>query len=68
MKGNTAHRDGFACRRAPGSERNVQQVCGLFGIREKQLIEVAHAIEQEFIRVLGLDSKVLAHDRRMLIG
>ena len=41
---------------------------GPLGIGVKQLIKVAHAIEQEFIRVLGLDTQVLAHHRRMLIG
>ena len=67
MKGNTAHWDGFACRRASGGERYTERIGCLSCIREKQLIKVTHAIEQKFIRVLGLNGQVLTHHRCMVL-
>ena len=52
----------------PAGEIQAHYFRSDFRVVEKKFVEVAHAIEQKFIRVLGLDSQVLAHHWRMLIG
>jgi hypothetical protein len=38
---------------------------GALGVFEEQLVEVAHAVEQQHVRMLGLDAQVLLHHRRV---
>ncbi len=61
------HGDGQACRFAALGEGEIEQGRPAPGILEEELVEVPHAIEQEMIRVLGLDAQVLLHHRRMAI-
>ena len=49
-----------ACR-----QRDVEQPCRAFGIRVEQLVEIAHPIEQQPVRMLALEAQVLLHHRRL---
>jgi hypothetical protein len=42
-------------------KRDVEQAGGLLGIVEEQLVEIAHPVEQQDVRMLGLDAQVLLH-------
>jgi hypothetical protein len=48
---------------APG-ERDVEDGCGLQRILEEQLVEIAHAVEQQAIRMHPLGREILRHRRR----
>ena len=39
---------------------------GFFGVVEEKLVEIAHAIEQQGVRVLQLDAQILLHHRSVL--
>jgi len=51
-------------RRAGGRttlrQRNIQEFCGAARIIVEHLVEVAHAIEQQHVRMLCFDAQVLA--------
>ena len=66
MKGHAAHLDRHPGRLAAGSQCNVEQACRLFGVFVEQLVEVAHPVKQQGVRVLGLEAQVLDHHRGML--
>ncbi len=59
------HRDrvagGFAARR----QRNIEQRCSALRVVVEQLVEVAHAVKDEHVGILGFHAKVLAHHRRV---
>jgi len=57
------HGNRYAVGLAPGSQGNVEQARGLAGVVEKQLVEVPHAVEEQGLGVLCLDSQVLLDDR-----
>ena len=40
---------------------DVEQTHRLFGVGKKQLVKIAHAVEHQRVRVLGLDGQVLLH-------
>jgi hypothetical protein len=61
MIGNPAHWNGLVGEHAPRGQRDVEQVCSPLGIVEEQLVKVAHAIEQQFIRMCCLDAHILLH-------
>ncbi len=61
--GHPRHRDGAASRLATFGQGDVEQLGGLSGIVIEQLVEVAHPVEQQDLRVLGLEAKVLLHHR-----
>jgi hypothetical protein len=61
MEGNAGHHHRLAGRLAAAGQRDVQQVRGFFGVGEEQLVEVAHAVEHERVRVFRLDGQVLGH-------
>jgi hypothetical protein len=45
-------------------ERNVERCRRLHGIVEKKLVEIAHPVEQQIVRVFPLDAEKLRHHRR----
>ncbi len=63
--GHPRHRNGAARRLAAFGEGDVEQLGGLAGIVIEQLVEVAHPVEQQDLRVLGLEAKVLLHHGRV---
>lgn len=65
--GNARHRDGAAGRLAALGQGDVEQLGGLAGIVIEQLVEVAHPIEQQDLRVLGLEGQILLHHWCMLL-
>ena len=61
MVRHAGHFDGLAVDLAAGGERDIEQAGGFFGVGEEELVEVAHAVEQEFVGVLGFDVEILLH-------
>jgi hypothetical protein len=55
------HPDRLAPRRAPARERDVEQARRFLGVVEEKLVEVAHAVEKQHVRMLRLDPEVLLH-------
>ena len=45
-------------------QHDAERAGGDFGILEEQLVEIAHPVEQQAIRIGGLDLDVLLHHRR----
>ena len=58
---NTGHRDRHAIRGAAAGQRDVEQLRGTPGVVMEQLVEIAHAVEQQLVRVLCLDAQELLH-------
>ena len=65
MKRYAAHLDRHARRLPACGQRDVQEARGLLGILEEQLVEIAHAIEQQRLRMLSFQPEVLNHHWRM---
>src|SRR5437867_7623793 len=65
MERHTGHADRLAGRLAAAGERDIQQLCAALGVVEEQLVEIAHAVQHKFVRVLSLDAQVLLHHRRV---
>ena len=65
MDGNAAHGDVGAQMLAARRQRDAERPAGGFGVIEEQLVEIAHAVEDEHIRVICLDTQVLLHHRRV---
>ncbi len=63
--GHPRHGDWGARRLAALGQGDIEQLGGLAGIVIEQLVEVAHAIEQQDLGVLGLEAKVLLHHGRV---
>ena len=61
---HAAHRDILAQMLAAFRQRNVERCRRRDRIIEEQLVEVAHAVEQQRVRMLALDVEVLRHHRR----
>ena len=59
------HRDRRAGGLAARGERDVEQARGALGVVVEELVEVAHPVEHELVRMLGLDAEVLLHHRRV---
>ena len=47
---------------------NVKRRSRLDSVVEKQLIKVAHAVEEEIVRMVRLDLKILRHHRSGAVG
>jgi len=62
---NAGHGYRRARRLTARSQGDVEQRSGLLGIVVEQLIEVAHAVEHQLIRMLALELPVLLHHGRM---
>ena len=58
---HASHLDRIARRRATLRKRQIEQARGFLGVFEEQLVEVAHPVEHERARVIGLDAQVLLH-------
>ena len=52
---------------ATGGQGNVQHFRRAAGILVEQFVEVAHAVEQQLVRVLGLELEILAHHGRVTV-
>ena len=63
--GNARHRNRRPGRLSAGGQRDVEQARRAFGVDVEQLVEVAHPVEQQLVRMLCLDAKILLHHRRM---
>ena len=61
---HAAHLDVLAQMLAALGERDVQRRRRAHGIVEEQLVEIAHPVEHEMVRMRRLDRQVLAHHRR----
>ena len=58
---NTSHRDGSSGGRAALRQRDIEQCRCATGVVIEHFIEIAHAIEQQHLRIVGLDAQVLLH-------
>ena len=65
MVGHAGHRDRRAGRLAARGERDVEQPRGALGVVVEELVEVAHPVEDELVRMLRLDAQILLHHRRV---
>ena len=61
---HAAHRDVFARVLPAFRQLNAERGRGLHRVVEEQLEEIAHAVEEQEIRVLRLHLKILRHHRR----
>ena len=57
------HRNRLAGGSSAARQRDVDEFGHSAGIVIEQLVEVAHAVEQQHVRVLGLQAEVLLHHR-----
>jgi hypothetical protein len=64
VDGHAAHGNIFAQMLAALGEHNAEGGAGDFGILEEELVEIAHAVEQEITGVDRLDLEKLRHHRR----
>jgi hypothetical protein len=65
VHGHAAHRHGVGLALVARGQRDVEQRRGELGVAQEHLVEVAHTVEDDRIRVLRLDREVLAHHRRV---
>ena len=65
MHRHAGHRDRFAGRRTALGQRDRQQRRRALRVVVEELVEVAHAVEEQGVRMLRLDPQVLLHHRRM---
>ncbi|CAI8957369.1 hypothetical protein EMIT0P43_60192 [Pseudomonas jessenii] len=63
MVRNPAHRNRLASRLPAGRQGDVQQLGGLLRVFIEDLVEVAHAVEHQLVRVLVFQAPVLLHHR-----
>jgi hypothetical protein len=63
--GDARHRDRRAGRLAACGQRDVEQPRGALGVAVEELVEIAHPIEQQPVRMLVLEPEVLLHHRRV---
>ena len=68
MHRHAAHRDVLALMLAALGQHDAERPAGLLGVVEEQLVEIAHAVEQQRIRVRRLDLDELLHHRRRRAG
>jgi len=61
MKGHARHRNRLARALATVRQRDVQNARSLVRVVKKQLVKIAHAVEQQRVRMLRLDAQVLGH-------
>ncbi|MCY1433951.1 hypothetical protein D9M71_499930 [compost metagenome] len=63
MEGDTAHGNRLARRLAAGGQGDVEEFGGFLRIFVEDLVEVAHAVEHQLVRVLVFQLPVLLHHR-----
>ena len=61
---HAAHRDVLALMFAPLGERDAERARGDLSVLEEQLVEIAHAVEQQAVFVGRLNLQKLRHHRR----
>ena len=61
---HAAHRNVFAEMLAALGQHDAERARRHFGVLEEQLVEIAHPVEQQAIRIGGFDFDVLLHHRR----
>ena len=64
VDGHAAHGNVVSLMLAPFRQHDPEGAAGDLGIIEEQLVEIAHPVEQQAIRVGRLDLHVLRHHRR----
>ena len=64
MPGHAAHRDRLGILPVARGEGETEELGSPDGVLEEHLVEVAQPEEQERVRMLGLDARVLLHERR----
>jgi hypothetical protein len=62
------HRDVLTLVLAPFGQGDAQQAGGDLGVLEEQLVEIAHAEEDDGVRLLRLGRQILAHDGGHALG
>ena len=67
MVGHTGHRDRLAGRLAAPGQRDVDQACRTLGVGKEQLVEVTHAIEQQYVGMRRFQAQILLDHRRVLL-
>ena len=65
MKGHAAHGNWRAVGVAAAGQGNVEKLRRPLGVIIEELVEVAHAVEQQVLGVFGLDAEVLLHHGRV---
>ncbi len=61
---HAAHGDVLAAMLAALGEHDAERAARHLRVTEEQLVEVAHPVEQQAVRIGGLDLDVLLHQRR----
>jgi hypothetical protein len=64
MHRHATHRDIIAQMLAPFGQRDIKRLGSGHRIIEKQLVKIAHAIEQQCLGILGFDLQILRHHGR----
>jgi len=65
MEGHAGHLDRRTVGLAARGQGDVEQAGRFFGILEKQLVEVAHAVEEQGVGMVFFQFEVLDHHGRM---
>src|SRR5215831_15429805 len=65
MERHARHRNGCATGLASSSKRDIDELRRSLGIVEKELVEIAHAIEKQHVGILRFDAQILLHHRRV---
>ncbi|KAG1086640.1 hypothetical protein G6F57_021597 [Rhizopus arrhizus] len=68
MHRHAGHRDRRAAGAAALGQGDVQQPRRLAGVVVEQLVEIAHAEEQQQVRMVGLGREELLHQRGVFFG
>ena len=63
--GHAGHRDRRAGRLSARGQRDVEQPRGALRVVVEKLVEIAHPVEEQLVRMLRLGAEVLLHHRRM---
>ena len=64
MKRHTAHRNVFTLNFAAFGQGNIQRFGCFERVIQKQLVKIAHPVEQQIVRILPLNLNILGHHRR----
>ena len=55
------HPDGLASGGAARGERDVEELRGALGVGVEEFVEIAHAVEEQHVRIPRLEDEVLLH-------
>ena len=61
---HAAHRDIVSQMLAAFGQHDAERLAGCLRVRKEHLVEIAHPVEQQAIRIDGLDLQILRHHRR----